>query len=199
MLISINDTLELGEPLELTLDGDEIIGLAVQGRSEAHGEVVPDTLDFSFSSPVKVHLVLSSTGRDVLINGSVKAGLTLECSRCLKDYPFALDSGFSCFAPLAEEAEGKQGKKATKKSQVKPDEDAVIERELSHIEDGELNLSALILEEIALSLPTKPLCKKTCKGLCLSCGTDLNTTSCKCADNIQIDPRLKKLMDFKSG
>lgn len=201
MLININDALDRAEPVDLILDGASIIGFALQGRSQGHGEIVPDTLEFSFSAPVEVHLDLSSTGRDVIINGAVKTGLTLQCSRCLKDFLFAVDSGFMYFAPLAEEPEEKQGKAAKrkfgKKAVALPDEESVLERELSHVEGGELNLTALLLEEITSKLPTKPLCKESCKGLCLSCGTDLNLAKCKCAVNVKIDSRLKKLKEFK--
>ena len=201
MLININEALEHAEPIELTLDGAEIIGLALQGQVEGHGEVVPDRLDFSFASPVLVHLDLTSSGREVFIDGSLKTGLTLQCSRCLEDYLVTVDSKFSCFAPLAQEPEGKKSRRAQKKSDKKSSgllaDESELEGELSHIKDGELNLTALLLEEITLALPTKPLCKASCKGLCLSCGTDLNLAKCKCADNVKIDQRLKKLKEFK--
>ncbi|MEE9543946.1 MAG: DUF177 domain-containing protein [Thermodesulfobacteriota bacterium] len=214
MLININEALEGTEPLEFTLDGEEIIGQALIGRGEPHGEYVPDSLDFSFSSPVSVRLDLTSSGREVIIDGSLKTGLTLQCSRCLKDYSLPLDSKFLYTAPLAKEAgEAKErtvrsgsrkgAKKCSVKAEVEPsdltDGESKIERELAHIKDGELNLTALLLEEITLLLPSKPLCKKSCKGLCLSCGTDLNAAKCKCGVHVDIDPRLNKLKEFKSS
>src|SRR5581483_11170201 len=41
-------------------------------------------------------------------------------------------------------------------------------------EGGELD------EEVLLALPTRPLCTETCRGLCPSCGTNLNTGACAC-------------------
>lgn len=44
----------------------------------------------------------------------------------------------------------------------------------------EVDLTPDIREEIVLLLPTKPLCKEDCKGLCPSCGQDLNEKKCSC-------------------
>jgi uncharacterized protein len=201
MLINIKEALEAALPLEVTIDGAKVSGLAHQGQVEGQGDVVPDTLDFSFSTPVTLQLEFQSTGRDLIINGNFKCELTLQCSRCLKDYATVVDSNFTYFAPLAEEPVEKKGKadkrKSAKESDSLSDEESRVERELSHIEDGDLNASALVLEEVTLRLPTKPLCDEACKGLCLSCGIDLNTNKCKCADNEEIDPRLAKLKEFK--
>lgn len=44
----------------------------------------------------------------------------------------------------------------------------------------EVDITDNIREEIVIALPLKPLCKKDCKGLCPSCGQDLNTKKCSC-------------------
>jgi uncharacterized protein len=48
-----------------------------------------------------------------------------------------------------------------------------------------------------LSIPMKKLCKEDCKGLCYSCGKNLNNDSCKCEDK-QVDIRWKPLMELKN-
>jgi uncharacterized protein len=35
-------------------------------------------------------------------------------------------------------------------------------------------------EQFYLSLPMKPLCRADCRGLCPSCGTNLNRGACDC-------------------
>ncbi|MBF7095841.1 YceD family protein [Alkalibacter mobilis] len=67
--------------------------------------------------------------------------------------------------------------------------------ELSDIQkDGNenLDLTELIRDNIILNLPTKPLCKETCKGLCAVCGKDKNYNDCNC-ESEQFDPRLSVL------
>lgn len=64
-------------------------------------------------------------------------------------------------------------------------------------EDGVLDLGALLLAETLIEKSHRALCKPDCKGLCVECGTNLNTDTCDCADNT-IDPRfaiLKTLLE----
>jgi uncharacterized protein len=37
------------------------------------------------------------------------------------------------------------------------------------------------MEQIYLELPMKPVCREACRGLCPTCGADLNAGSCACA------------------
>lgn len=43
-----------------------------------------------------------------------------------------------------------------------------------------IDLTALIREDIIVSLPMKSLCKDDCKGLCSKCGQNLNQKQCGC-------------------
>jgi len=43
-----------------------------------------------------------------------------------------------------------------------------------------VDLTANIREDIILALPQRALCDEACKGLCLTCGVDLNKRQCKC-------------------
>lgn len=55
-----------------------------------------------------------------------------------------------------------------------------------------LDLDELALSDITLELPSKVLCKEDCKGLCQTCGANLNEQSCACTQK-RIDPRLEIL------
>jgi uncharacterized metal-binding protein YceD (DUF177 family) len=50
------------------------------------------------------------------------------------------------------------------------------------ISDGTdfLDLTAEAREAIILALPGYPVCREDCKGLCMTCGADLNKAKCKC-------------------
>ncbi|MEG1480446.1 MAG: YceD family protein [Kiritimatiellia bacterium] len=43
-----------------------------------------------------------------------------------------------------------------------------------------LDLTESVRESIILALPSYPICKEDCKGVCLRCGQDLNVGSCRC-------------------
>lgn len=58
--------------------------------------------------------------------------------------------------------------------------------------DYRLELDELTISDILLELPLKHLCSEDCKGLCPTCGADLNEGECSC-DKRSIDPRLEVL------
>jgi len=45
-----------------------------------------------------------------------------------------------------------------------------------------LDLTEEVREAIIIALPGYPVCREDCKGLCMTCGTDLNTAVCKCRE-----------------
>ena len=53
------------------------------------------------------------------------------------------------------------------------------------------DLEGLATEDVLLYLPSKFLCREDCKGICPTCGKDLNDGPCGCKK--EIDPRLAAL------
>ena len=60
-----------------------------------------------------------------------------------------------------------------------------------------LDMSEAIRQYFGLSMPFKPVCREDCKGLCLTCGADLNEIDCDC-DKVIRDPRWGALLAFAS-
>jgi len=85
---------------------------------------------------------------------TVSAEAHLTCTRCLTEWDETMT------------ADGDQVYRRV------PDEDGY------GIVDGEIDISGPAQDELALSLPIVRLCKPDCKGLCPTCGTDLNTEPC---------------------
>jgi len=70
-------------------------------------------------------------------------------------------------------------------SDVAVDERFVHERgpgdeETYLIADNFVDVAPLVHDAIWLDLPLAPLCREDCRGLCASCGSDLNEVSCDC-------------------
>ena len=142
---------------------------------------------FSGEKPVHLRLgetvvdgPMSVTGAVLGLIDAVKAHFTvsaeahLTCTRCLTEWDETMT------------ADGDQV------YQRVPDEDGY------GIVGGEIDVSGPAQDELALGLPLVPLCTPDCKGLCPTCGTDLNTEPC---DGHGEDPDspftvLKDLFDF---
>lgn len=58
--------------------------------------------------------------------------------------------------------------------------------------DYQLELDDLAVSDILLELPRKVLCREDCKGLCQTCGKNLNEGECDCCKSA-VDPRLDVL------
>lgn len=79
-----------------------------------------------------------------------------------------------------------------------PDESKELERD-GHLvyHDGVLlDIASPVREALALAAPISPLCSQDCRGLCVGCGADLNTETCRCTEP-RVDPRWHALKDLK--
>lgn len=72
------------------------------------------------------------------------------------------------------------------------------EAELVLPDDGYINLEPLLREYLLLEIPIKPLCQPDCKGLCPTCGANLNQGACEHAEQVEQDSRQGKPTAFYS-
>ena len=68
----------------------------------------------------------------------------------------------------------------------------------TQIVDGLFDLSELVRDTLLAAQPIQNLCKADCKGLCPTCGKNLNNDECDC-EKSTIDPRLSPFLKFVSG
>ncbi len=63
------------------------------------------------------------------------------------------------------------------------------------IANDRVDLAAAITDDLIVKLPIQLICSDQCKGLCATCGTDLNQSRCQCQEE-SIDPRLASLKNL---
>ena len=161
-------------------------GLSVDVKEE--GGVLTELageLDFSMPAPVQGHLELTKSDGGVYVSGEVRARLGLVCGRCLKGFEQAfiipVSIFYTCFAEKEREKEL-----------------SMADMEVNYLPGGELDTAEVLLSQVSLEAPMKPLCSAGCKGLCTRCGADLNKGACGCKAEEMIDSRLAALKDFKA-
>jgi uncharacterized protein len=59
----------------------------------------------------------------------------------------------------------------------------------------QIDLKEVVLEQLNLTFPIKPLCSETCQGICPVCGININSGDCSCVTK-DSDSRLEKLKIF---
>lgn len=138
------------------------------------------TIPAVISAPIEATLTVKEAGEGVLIEGSLQGAITLPCDRCTEPTQIDIGTEFESFEEENTPEENAEGPSFLR------------------MEDGELELDAagILWQQIALQLPTKVLCKPSCKGLCPKCGADLNEDDCGC-DSKDYDPRMAVLRGLK--
>ena len=129
---------------------------------------------------------LSKSAAKTDVKGSIKAPLEVNCTRCLTPVQRELDIVFD--VDFVDKGLFPDSKETHLES---------ADLDIDVIEGNELDLSEVVREQILLNLPEQVLCREDCKGICPSCGKDLNEGECKCGEE-EIDPRWAALKDLKS-
>jgi len=153
------------------------------------GEIVLEDTRVQLISPPSVVGNVSKTGTVVKVSGQVVARVQLECDRCLKPIELPIDSAFKVEYVSPEEYQSQQDAELTEE-----------DLDLTVFYGEEIDVDAMVAEEVLLAVPDHRLCKEDCKGICPTCGADRNSGNCAC-DTEEIDPRwsgLKKLVNGKS-
>jgi uncharacterized protein len=137
----------------------------------------------NFRGPLRVELVASSTGGGgVVVRGWVEGALDLECRRCLDPVDLPIERELMLvWTPVDE---------------LGPQEDDGETRVLDPTA-SELDLGAVIREELMLGTDRYQVCDPACRGLCPYCGANLNVVECDCVRE-ERDPRWDVLRTMMS-
>jgi len=138
--------------------------------------------DTVFLSPTHAEVVVRRIGEEVWIKGKLAARLSLICSRCLNPFEYPVDASFD-LVYLPEELE------------MMNDELAEDDLGRGFYQDNQVNLHEVILEQLNLTFPLKPLCSEDCEGICPVCGQIRRGGNCACQEKKE-DPRLRKLKNL---
>ena len=60
----------------------------------------------------------------------------------------------------------------------------------------QLAIGEILHEQVLLALPMKALCRVDCKGLCPTCGINLNSGTCSCPPE-KFSPHMDTLLELK--
>jgi uncharacterized protein len=160
----------------LVLDVRELLEHPGTQRRIEFDAAVPDLGSGLSSVPGDVHfdLTLEAIDGGVLVRGDLSGTYTSECRRCLKgvSQPFTL-SGRELYRPSTD-----------------------VWEEGYVVKETSIDLEPMARDTVGLGLPTSPLCRDDCKGLCTRCGADLNEGTCDCAAEPEGDLRWSALREL---
>lgn len=135
-----------------------------------------------FLEPVHAELTMKKIGEEISIKGRIKTCLSFTCSRCLVPFEFPVNSRFDLIY-LPEELD-----------MVKDELDSEDMNKFFYY-SRKIDLKEVVLEQLNLTFPVKPLCSEDCQGFCPVCGKIIKDGQCSCVRS-DSDPRLEKLKIF---
>jgi uncharacterized protein len=104
---------------------------------------------------------------------------TFSCARCLTQFTLPLITRWSeRFTDVKQKAQTKE------------------EQEIHFVAGNMIDLDPYIREALLLQLPFVPVCREECQGLCPTCGSNRNSASCDCEQQL-LDPRLLRLQTWR--
>jgi uncharacterized protein len=140
---------------------------------------------FPADEPLSAEFYLVRAGPSVVTKGKLAGQMRFVCSRCAEEASWEVTLAFTHVFVKGQQA-----------GAVPEGFDDPASLEFTFFDGGKVELETLAREELVLSLPRVPLCSEACKGICQSCGKNLNEGPCSCHTDV-VDPRWAKLRDIK--
>ncbi|CQR61544.1 YceD family protein [Streptomyces leeuwenhoekii] len=117
-------------------------------------------------TPVELELRLESVMEGVLVTGTARATAEGECVRCLEPVELELEADFQEMFSYPDADD--RGRPV-----AEPGDDAEDDEDRLFVEDGLIDLEAVLRDAVVLALPMQPVCREDCPGLCAECGARL--------------------------
>lgn len=118
--------------------------------------VLDDPVQFT---DIRLEGEFTGTGESVSFEGRIHCTVRTRCAKCLSPVCFPMEAPLDALFTREENAE---------------DPDAYP------IDGYAADLADPTKDALLLELPMRVLCQKDCKGLCPSCGVNLNEKNCSC-------------------
>jgi len=148
---------------ESTLDigADHAWALDAAARTDEHSDKSPRGFSATFS--------FRKVDGLITVAGSIHTVLRLLCSRCTLAFEQATSPSFSMLYSRDPDLTRKESGRS-----------ASADADVCLLGSDELDLAEIVAEQLQLQVPCQPLCRSDCKGLCQSCGANLNEAACAC-------------------
>lgn len=163
MIVQLHQISESKSQFEFTLTGKNLTKLEER---------------FSFKL-INCKAILKESADHVYLQGQFSTNLETPCDFCLAPAELNLDKEFEIKLV------------ADQKLTSEPTGDLKIPlhgMDTESFDGHEINLATIFEDQLLLELPLSIKCKESCKGVCSSCGMNLNQGSCSCKTDNKDNP-----------
>ncbi len=173
----------LKEPVGATRNGRVNVSLTDLvpdlAKTQEGPEAGTDGLELSLAGPVR----LMHTVDGVMVQADLEGEVPVQCARCLEPVTVPIEVPVEeIYRPTLDVVTGQP---------IRPEEeDQALWIDEHHI----LDMTEVLRQDVLVALPVHVLCRDDCKGLCPTCGKNLNEGPCECPADT--DPRWAVLRDL---
>jgi len=114
----------------------------------------------------------------VLLTGEIHTGIAFDCDRCTENFNKQLNSSFTLDLEYATDAVQQTGEH----------ECTSLEMDVMYLHEPVIDIFEILRQQVFLVMSEKHLCADSCRGLCSSCGTNLNLAACDCKKELKSSP-----------
>lgn len=153
---------------------DGVHDIYIEEKPEALG--IEDT----YVNVLKLNIKMDKSHSQIVLDCNLSGTIKFDCDRCSEEYTQDLENDFQLIYIFgSEEADNE----SLNVFNISPETDTI-------------DITADVKDYALLSVPMKHLCDEDCKGLCPSCGKNLNEGECGCEKN-DINPVWLPLQELK--
>ncbi|MFI5844887.1 YceD family protein [Catenuloplanes sp. NPDC051500] len=122
--------------------------------TEAPADLGVEMIGVAQGAEISLDLRLQSVSEGVLVTGTVSGPVSGECGRCLR--------------PISDSLTVTVQELFAYENSVL--DETTDEDEFGRVQDDLIDLEPAVRDAVVLALPTNPLCREDCPGLCSECG-----------------------------
>ena len=151
----------------IEIDKIDSKGLALDDKASLDKNLLIEQ-EGTFLEDIAYHILLTRDNEKIRARGNIHTALSIPCVRCLQPFDLKIDSQFDIILLPARLME-------LSNQALDPDD-----MEYIFFEGDRIDLAKILMEQVNLFIPFKPVCNPSCKGLCPHCGVNLNNEHCRC-------------------
>lgn len=126
----------------------------------------------SFLQDIDYNIHLSREKEKIRAKGNIHTAVSIPCVRCLEPFEIKIDSPVDIIL--------------LPNQLIKLTGEALSQNDMEYVffEGNCIDVTKILMEQVNLFIPIKPICSPSCKGLCPQCGGNLNHEQCQCKRSV---------------
>lgn len=135
----------------------------------------------NFIGDLEIRIIMDKSPHQIVLKCDAQVPIVFDCDRCTESFESTLKTNF-VLVFVFDEA-----------SKDADDVNCYFLRKDEHT----IDITKDTIDYLSLAVPMKNICSNDCKGICPTCGKNLNNEKCECSEEV-INPIWNELLKLKN-